>query len=312
MTESNSYISISENSGTEKIILNYVVSQNPENTLQDNFRVRGTLSNVNVHDSSGELPSSVDNMDNKWSLIKYTLRDSLNAGDRSKVTVEFTKLVENLDGNCTYRISYEWSTLPTSYQIITKLPKGSSLTSVSKSPSELYTENESLYLRYSGVMTNAFQSHITFTKPPSEEAPTGEKRPSGEGQQEKGGRTLLPYAIPAIVGVVTLFVIWGIRRTREIKPPKKLEKPPKAMPRPDIKKILRTFHENERKVIETLIEKDNLTQSKLCSRTDIPKSTMSRILQGLEQKGVVRRTKHGMSKRVALTRWIKEWRREKS
>lgn len=308
LSESNSYVLISENSASEKIILKYVIPQNPENTLQDNLRVRGTLSNVNVYDSEGGLSFSVENIENNWSLIKYTLRESLSGGDRSNVTAEFTIAVENTGGNRVCRIGYKWSTLPTSYQIVAKLPKKSSLKSTSKDPSETYTENESLWMRYSGVMTDSFQTHIVFTTP-SPEGPSAEEEQPPEEKQEGEGLALPLYVILSIVAVVALLATWTIWR-RVIKPTRELEKAPEVVPRPSVEKVLGMLHKNERKVVEALIQEDNLTQTELCGKTDTPKATMSRILQGLEQKGVVRRVKHGMSKKVMLAEWIKEWKGE--
>ena len=68
--------------------------------------------------------------------------------------------------------------------------------------------------------------------------------------------------------------------------------------------------EQERKVVNDLIKKDNLAQRELCNLTTIPKATMSRIMQRLERKGVVIRKGRGASKRVLLTRWARRWRGE--
>jgi hypothetical protein len=295
-------VSIGENLAREKVILEYVVSQSPENLLRDNLRIRGAVSSVSVYDSEGGLSFSVDCLENEWSLIGYSLRSTLGAGDRSEVTIEFTKAVENLGGNRKYKIQYQWSIPPTSYQIITKLPKGSSLTSTSENPSEFYTENESQYMRYSGVMVNSFQTYIVFKAPPSEEA-----QPLEEGPQAEEGQTPLPYVVLAIAAVASLISVWAIRRTHAIKPPKAPERAPEVMPRVDIEKILGMLHENERKIIEELIKEDGLTQATLCGRTGIPKATMSRVLQGLEGKGLVRRVGYGMSKKVMLTGLAKGW-----
>lgn len=307
LVKSDSYVSIGENLAREKVILGYVVSQSPENIPQDNLRIRGAVSSVSVYDSEGGLSFSVDYLENGWSLIGYSLRDTtLKAGDRSEVTIEFTKTVENLGGNRVYKIQYRWSMPPTSYQVIAKLPKGSSLKSTSENPSEFYRKNGSQYMRYSGYMMSSFQTHIVFTPPLEEQVPEGEQVP-GEWQQVEE-KMLLPYVVLAIAAVVCVFALWAIRRTRAVKPPMKVpRRVPEAMPRPDVEKILRMLHENERKVVEELIREDNLTQATLCGRTGIPKSTMSRILAGLEHKGVVRRVGYGMSKKVMLTEWARGW-----
>ncbi len=43
-----------------------------------------------------------------------------------------------------------------------------------------------------------------------------------------------------------------------------------------------------------------MTQTELSARTGIPKSTLSRILQSLEERGIVERYSSGMSKTVRL------------
>jgi len=301
LVESNSYVSIGENSAHEKVVLRYVVPQNPENALQDNFRVYGTLSGVNVYDSGGELHSSVEDIENGWSLITYSLRGTLRAGDRSDVTVEFTKAVENIGGNRVYAVRYKWSMTPTSYQVIVKLPKGSSLIGTSENTSELYVENDSMYMRYSGVLRNSFQTYVVFKSQPSEGQLPGGEPQAGEDQ-------MLLYAILIVAVAAVPLVIFVFRKTRAIKPPVKVpRRVPKVVPRVDVKKILRMLHGNERGVVKTLIQKDNLTQTELCGRTGIPRATMSRILQGLENKGVVRRVEHGMSKKVMLAGWVRKW-----
>jgi len=302
LIKSDSYVSIGENLARERVILEYAVSQSPENILRDNLRIRGAISSVSVYDSEGRLSFSVDYLENGWSLVRYTLRDTLRAGDRTQVTIEFMKAVENIGGNRAYKIQYRWSTPPTSYQVIAKLPRGSSLISTSENPSEFYTENESQYMRYSGVMMSSFQTYIVFKVPPSEGA-----QPPEEGPQAEEGQTPLLYVVLAIAAVASLISVWAIRRTRAIKPPKAPERAPEVMPRVDIEKILGMLHENERKIIEELIKEDGLTQATLCGRTGIPKATMSRVLQRLEGKGLVRRVGYGMSKKVMLTGLARRW-----
>lgn len=63
-------------------------------------------------------------------------------------------------------------------------------------------------------------------------------------------------------------------------------------------------------MVKQLFKKDNVTQRVLCERTGIPKATMSRVLQRLENKGIVSRAGYGASKRVLLTKWTKRWRSE--
>ncbi|WP_209629229.1 MarR family transcriptional regulator [Methanofollis sp. W23] len=64
--------------------------------------------------------------------------------------------------------------------------------------------------------------------------------------------------------------------------------------------MLRLLKGNERKIIETLIDHGEMNQTKLSERTGIPKSTLSRTLQDLEARDLVRRYENGMSKMVKL------------
>jgi uncharacterized membrane protein len=58
--------------------------------------------------------------------------------------------------------------------------------------------------------------------------------------------------------------------------------------------------------MEELIKRGELTQTELCSVTGISKPTMSRIVWRLENKGVVKRVDHGMSKKVVPADWAKQ------
>lgn len=64
--------------------------------------------------------------------------------------------------------------------------------------------------------------------------------------------------------------------------------------------MLKLLKGNERKIIETLIDHGEMNQTELSERTGIPKSTLSRTLQDLEARDLVRRYENGMSKMVKL------------
>ena len=59
--------------------------------------------------------------------------------------------------------------------------------------------------------------------------------------------------------------------------------------------------ENECKVIELLSKFNELNQTELSVRANIPKSTLSRIVADLEKRGLIIRYKNGMSKFVKLS-----------
>ena len=74
----------------------------------------------------------------------------------------------------------------------------------------------------------------------------------------------------------------------------------KAAPEDDRTGLLKILKGNEKKVIEALMEYGEMNQADMSARTGIPKSTLSRILQDLEDRSLVFRYDYGMSKMVKL------------
>ena len=64
--------------------------------------------------------------------------------------------------------------------------------------------------------------------------------------------------------------------------------------------LLKILKGNEKRVIEALMEYGEMNQADLSARTGIPKSTLSRILRDLEDRGLVFRYDYGMSKMAKL------------
>ncbi|MFZ2070795.1 MAG: MarR family transcriptional regulator [Halobacteriota archaeon] len=62
--------------------------------------------------------------------------------------------------------------------------------------------------------------------------------------------------------------------------------------------LLKILKGNEKRVIEALMEYGEMNQADLSARTGIPKSTLSRILQDLEDRSLIFRYDYGMSKMV--------------
>ncbi|MCW3142245.1 MAG: MarR family transcriptional regulator [Methanophagales archaeon] len=71
-------------------------------------------------------------------------------------------------------------------------------------------------------------------------------------------------------------------------------------PEADRAGLLKILKGNEKRVIEALMEYGEMNQADLSARTGIPKSTLSRILRDLEDRGLVFRYDYGMSKMVKL------------
>lgn len=74
----------------------------------------------------------------------------------------------------------------------------------------------------------------------------------------------------------------------------------KAAPEDDRAGLLKILKGSEKSVIEALMEYGEMNQADLSARTEIPKSTLSRILQDLEERGLISRYEYGMSKMVRL------------
>jgi uncharacterized membrane protein len=74
----------------------------------------------------------------------------------------------------------------------------------------------------------------------------------------------------------------------------------KAAPEDDRAGLLKILKGNEKHVIEALMEYGEMNQADMSARTGIPKSTLSRILQDLEDRGLIFRYDYGMSKMVKL------------
>jgi uncharacterized membrane protein len=74
----------------------------------------------------------------------------------------------------------------------------------------------------------------------------------------------------------------------------------KAAPEDDRSGLLTILKGNEKRVIEALMEYGEMNQADLSARTEIPKSTLSRLLQDLEDRSLIFRYEYGMSKMVKL------------
>ena len=77
-------------------------------------------------------------------------------------------------------------------------------------------------------------------------------------------------------------------------------------PEDDRAGLFKILKGNEKKVIEALMEYGEMNQADLSARTGIPKSTLSRILQDLEDRSLIFRYDYGISKMVKLEDSLKE------
>jgi len=228
------------------------------------------------------------------------LRETLMAGDRSTVYIEFTKPTATTSGGYRYEIRYLWKTVPVSSQIIATLPSEYPLYGMSENASSTSISDGKLQLRWYSVQENQFFTAVTFGK-----QATSDNQNGGAPVETSSTNILLLLAASGSLAAAGAFLKI---RTLKNKAKTPLEvKRPRGLSREDVRKIMGMLTNHERKVVAVLVKKDNLTQRVLCDRTGIPKATMSRVLQRLENKGIVAREGSGASKRVLLTRWSKRW-----
>jgi len=64
--------------------------------------------------------------------------------------------------------------------------------------------------------------------------------------------------------------------------------------------VLKIFNENERRVLEVLMNANDISQNEIAAKTGLSSPTISRILNKLENKGIIIRYRDGMSKKVKL------------
>jgi uncharacterized membrane protein len=173
-------------------------------------------------------------------------------------------------------------------------------------------EENKLQLRWYRVQENRFHATITFGKKAATPENQGVEQPASTLPSSPSPQPPItsPYvfllvAVAACLATTGAFlkVYPGIKARA---PPR--VKRPRAFSKEDVRRMMLLLTEHERKVMDVLFKKDNLTQRTLCEQTGIPKATMSRVLQRLESKGMITRTGFGASKRVLLTRWARRWR----
>lgn len=68
----------------------------------------------------------------------------------------------------------------------------------------------------------------------------------------------------------------------------------------ELERVLKIFNENERRVLEVLMKSNDISQNEIAAKTGLSSPTISRILNKLENKGIIVRYRDGMSKKVKL------------
>jgi uncharacterized membrane protein len=298
---------ISDDHALENVTLEYTLLQSGEN-MNGYVDIKGTISEVSVYDSVGALQNSVETVDG-FSRVTFSFRSTLVTGDKSTVTVGFTKNITVGENDNSYAVGYRWPQTPLTYKIIVKLPEGYSFLSTSENASEIYFSDNILHVKWFKVLENSFSSDVTFKKvyASSDENSEVGLPTSPPESSETSSYVYIIAASVAIVLAATVVIRFHFMRTRHrgaTKPEAQAVKPEKSS-NGQIDKVMKLLTTSEREVVTRLLKQDNVTQKSLCEKTSIPKATMSRTLQRLQAKEVIKVNGSGASKRVLLTRWAK-------
>ncbi len=72
-----------------------------------------------------------------------------------------------------------------------------------------------------------------------------------------------------------------------------------------MQKVIDTLSEREKTIVNTLINSGGkLDQSKIRYETEIPKSSLTGILNSLERKKIIKRKRYGRKNIIELTDWF--------
>ncbi|MBU2561431.1 MAG: hypothetical protein KKD17_03970 [Nanoarchaeota archaeon] len=120
---------------------------------------------------------------------------------------------------------------------------------------------------------------------------------------EQRARAQIPIFIAGalLIGVISLgvYLIFFEKSQREILSTLKREKHIQSAEE-KFNILLKGLGPEERKVVLAVKEQDGITQQTLRLRTDMHKSKLSIVLDGLEKKGLIKRIEKGKTKQVFL------------
>lgn len=106
------------------------------------------------------------------------------------------------------------------------------------------------------------------------------------------------------LGISVFYLLLPREESAEI-PAEVLKDASQSLPQEKIVDFLKILKGNEQRIVKELFENGEMNQAELSVRTNIPKSTLSRILGDLERRGLIIRYVYGMSKMVKLSSELK-------
>ncbi len=151
----------------------------------------------------------------------------------------------------------------------------------------IYSQNESFVIEFFAVEIQSPEIVIKY------------KIPLGYPEINKGGYE--SYALLILpLGIILLFLYF--RRQKSLK---KLDLKPKIRITSEMQKVIDTLSEREKTIVNTLINSGGkLDQSKIRYETEIPKSSLTGILNSLERKKIIKRKRYGRKNIIELTDWF--------
>jgi len=156
--------------------------------------------------------------------------------------------------------------------------------------------------------TGVEQINLTEDEAQKDEVPADEQEipaPEQEPMVEANNYALILFVV--IILLVALIYYLKLRKPgtgdKKEKEKEEIEEPEKAgKVKPSIIKLL---NENEKKIVAILEKADGeVTQAYIYKSTKIPRSTLSKIMAGLEERNMVVRRSEGKTRWVRLKEWV--------
>jgi len=336
-----SYVSIKDNKAYEKLILTYIVPYSIDYNgtkgvwYNDSIGVYGNPLNIKVIDSKRNLTYTIkkDNESDE-TRINYEFGSVLMEGDRYTIIITFDRDLEKPADNYAYILAYRWNNAPLHLNVLLRFSEKyeyySSLPT--NLPDAIFFDEDYLMLHWIDYSTPRFLTRVTFgvldelmnvspiennkTIHTLENKTENKRNISGVGILEENitdkekhdledvgfiDRNLLLIIGIFILIIFAIFFVKKIKKRRDEMEKEKAEREAHSFA---ARKLEETLTPIELSIVEELRIENNLTQTELCRRTGIAKSTMSRTLDRLERKEIIERIGEGMSKRVRLVNWM--------
>jgi hypothetical protein len=117
--------------------------------------------------------------------------------------------------------------------------------------------------------------------------------------KENGFLFIFGYIISSIIIALGIYLVWFEKSQKEIMSTLKKQKETQNSDE-KFEILLKGLNEDEKKIIIAVKEQDGITQQTLRLRTDLHKSKLSILLDGLEKKDLIKRIEKGKTKQVFL------------